>query len=192
MSIMLEMKRQTADYHAATENILREHLFSCQLSEHRYYDVINTFYAAYSSLEAAISIFPLTSGLLKRRSKIELLKKDLIYLRSGYPVRAPYISAPFLPDVTNEASALGVMYVMEGSTLGGKIIINHLMKYDWMSVHLCGNFFSNYGSSRRYMWNEFCQVMDNFFAGNDQTANHLVNGAKIAFEYIYSLLIQIR
>ncbi len=192
MSIMLEMKKQTADCHADAENILRNKLFDCQLSPSRYYDVINAFYAAYSSLESAISGFPLTSELLKKRSKIELLKKDLIYLRSGYFVKAPYISAPPLPRVANEAAALGVMYVMEGSTLGGKIIVNHLMKYDWMNVDLYGNFFSNYGSDRSDMWSEFGQVVNGFFVANNQAANQLVSGAKIAFEYIYSLLIRIR
>src|SRR5690606_11726229 len=111
--------------------------------------------------------------------------------RSGYFVKAPYISAPPLPRVANEAAALGVMYVMEGSTLGGKIIVNHLMKYDRMNVELYGNFFSNYGSDRSDMWIEYGQVVNGFFVANYQDANQLVCVATIAFEYIYSLLIQI-
>lgn len=192
MSIMLELKRQTAGCHADTESVLREQLCNCQLSQSRYYNVINAFHAAYLSLESAVSVFPLTSQLLKTRSKIELLKKDLIYLRSVCYVKAPCISAPSLPYVANEAMALGVMYVMEGSTLGGKIIINHLSKYDWMTVDFCGNFFNNYGSGRSHMWSEFGQVVDSFFIANNHAANHLIIGARIAFEYIYSLLIQVR
>ncbi|HTF85944.1 MAG TPA: biliverdin-producing heme oxygenase [Cellvibrio sp.] len=192
MSMMLHMKAETAVHHAQTESLLRERLFNKQLSQRCYCDVLNVFYTAYSSLESAIANFPLTAQLLKDRSKIELLKKDLIYLRSASSVKVHYLSNPDLPRVANEAAALGVIYVMEGSTLGGKIIISYLKKYDWMDVDLCGNFFSNYGDSRGRMWNEFGEIVNSFSSANQHAATHVVSGAKLAFDYIYSLLMQIR
>lgn len=191
MAIMLEVKSRTAAYHADTERLLREKLFKNGLSQSCYLRVISAFHRAYSSLEGVIADYPVPAQLLKKRSKLELLEKDLIYLRNATKTARPLIFIDEPPHVANEAVALGVLYVMEGSTLGGKIINKYLMQHEWMSVDLIGNFFNNYGDDCSRMWKEFGCIVDGFSHANSLAADHLVNGARLAFQYIHSVLSQV-
>lgn len=191
MKIMLEMKSQTAVCHAEVEQLLRDKLFTGTLSQDEYCDVITAFYQAYSSLEAAASRFPAAKKLLAVRSKIELLQKDLIYLtnnRKGHESDV-FVSEP--PVVPTEAVALGVLYVMEGSTLGGKIVNNYLMKYEWMNVDTHGNFFNSYGDKRSDMWTEFGRFLEQYATDNPSSSDQIIQGATLAFHYIHSLLRQV-
>ena len=84
-----------------------------------------------------------------RRRRAGLFAADLAALGAPVPV-----GAPGLPDVRGTDEALGRMYVLEGSTLGGTFIDRHLAALpSFAGVQLRA--FSPYGAATGSMWAAF-------------------------------------
>ena len=62
--------------------------------------------------------------------------------------------------MTTHFSALGAIYVLEGSTLGGKIIKDLIWKQLGISSNLGFAFFNGYGSDTVTMWQTFKLAID--------------------------------
>jgi heme oxygenase (biliverdin-IX-beta and delta-forming) len=84
-----------------------------------------------------------------RRRRAALFASDLAVL--GAP---PSEDAPELPPVTSTDEALGRMYVLEGSTLGGTFIDRHLAALPALAGVRIGAF-SPYGEETGAMWADF-------------------------------------
>jgi len=68
-----------------------------------------------------------------------------------------------IPAISNNASAFGALYVMEGSTLGGLMIKKMLS--DTLSLSDAQlSFFAGYGKQTRERWNYFVQALNGFTA----------------------------
>jgi len=88
--------------------------------------------------------------------------------------------APSLPYVTNTLQAFGVMYVMEGSTLGGLIISKMLREKGIEIINNGLTFFEGYGEDTLEMWHRFTECLDDNFKKDDQI-NQIVLSAKGTF-----------
>jgi heme oxygenase len=60
-----------------------------------------------------------------------------------------------MPVLQNAASALGSLYVMEGSTLGGRIIEKNLLLRLRLLPETGGSYFAGYGKRTGQMWRDF-------------------------------------
>jgi heme oxygenase (biliverdin-IX-beta and delta-forming) len=89
---------------------------------------------------------------LNRRYKAHLLELDLRAL--GHEVPAPAV-LPELPALATLAGALGGLYVVEGSTLGGRHIHRHLMAKIPDSIRAASRFLTCYGPETGRMWTAF-------------------------------------
>jgi heme oxygenase (biliverdin-IX-beta and delta-forming) len=96
------------------------------------------------------------------RCRADLFAADLVTLGA-----TPADAAPQLPTVTDTDDALGRLYVLEGSTLGGTFIDRHLTGLPALSgVRLRA--FSPYGPDTGAMWHAFRRVTrDRVTAGGD-------------------------
>lgn len=83
------------------------------------------------------------------RRNAGLLEKDLHELGGA----APQEFCQDLPPIRSHAEALGALYVLEGSTLGGKIISKMIAGKLDSSAGL--KFFNGYGEKTGTMWKEF-------------------------------------
>ena len=120
-----------------------------------YAELLKHFYAYFNSVEAAIAPY-ITTGLLpdhSERRNSEYLKKDIEDLGGN----VNELSDVMIPEISNTLQALGAMYVMEGSIMGGPIIVQMLAKY---GVTHGVSFFSGYGESTGAMWAKFVGVMN--------------------------------
>lgn len=63
------------------------------------------------------------------------------------------------PVFHNEAEALGALYVLEGATLGGRLIIKQLKKNDSFSA-LPLAYYDVYGDRTGFMWKQFLEVIN--------------------------------
>ena len=120
-----------------------------------YAELLKHFYVYFKAVEAAIAPY-ITTDLLpdhSERRNSEYLKKDIEDL--GGDVHE--LSDVKIPDISNTLQALGAMYVMEGSIMGGPIIVQMLAKY---GVNHGVSFFSGYGESTGTMWAKFVDVMN--------------------------------
>lgn len=62
-------------------------------------------------------------------------------------------------ELANEHEALGAMYVIEGSTLGGNVIAKQLSKTEGFD-EVTFNFFGCYQENTGLMWKNFKEVLD--------------------------------
>ena len=119
-----------------------------------YVRLLNWLYGFYAPLERRIRIY-LTPDVfpdIDKRTRSEFLLWDI--LESGIPVPVPDFCKD-LPVINSFARALGALYVLEGSTLGGRIIagmISHLLD---ASTPNNLSFFNGYGAETGQMWKNF-------------------------------------
>jgi heme oxygenase len=97
---------------------------------------------------------------IKTRLKAHLIERDLKTL--GYSHRQisdlPLCSS--LPDLSSSERALGCLYVLEGTTLGGQVLARHFQKVLGISPKTGGAYFSGYGHQTGPMWNSFINFLD--------------------------------
>jgi heme oxygenase len=93
---------------------------------------------------------------LHRRGKTVALERDLERAGVGARARArlPRLRAPALRTL---GEVLGVMYVVEGSTLGGRAIHKECRRLGLDPAGL--SFFDVYGAETGPLWRRFCAVL---------------------------------
>ncbi len=111
-----------------------------------------------------------------RRRRAALFADDLAALGSagGSPAR------PELPPVRDTGEALGRLYVLEGSTLGGTFIDRHLATLPDLSGSVRLRAFSPYGPDTGPMWHAFRRAARAHVAGGGD-ADRLVGAARATF-----------
>lgn len=90
------------------------------------------------------------------RQKLSALTSDLVKLKTDiHPpsVEAGFIQSPF--------HALGCAYVLEGSTLGGQVILRHLKQIPEIAVDEPFNYYALYGSEVGPRWKVFQELVNN-------------------------------
>ena len=131
------------------------------------------------------NIFPALTDIipdLSKREKLNLIDKDLNYL---IPER-PDTTSGFEPQLSNHPSsayALGCMYVLEGSTLGGRVILKHIAHSLEILPDTGGAFFAGYGEKTGSLWKGFLQSL-NEYAENNISDEEIIEGAKDTFTSI--------
>lgn len=85
-----------------------------------------------------------------------------------------------LPRIENVACALGAMYVLEGSTLGGRFISKMIAeKLDLPDTEGI-RFFTGYGSHTSEKWDLFKDLLNNYTASN-MVENEVIEAANQTF-----------
>jgi heme oxygenase len=122
-----------------------------------YIKLLQLFGSYFSGLDHLISLHlnKLSLPDYGKRRKANLIAADLISLGAK-----PFTPAEdrLLPQILNHAQSLGALYVIEGSTLGGQIISQLLVRQlgDISAI----SFFSGYGADTMAMWQKFKAVLD--------------------------------
>jgi len=130
------------------------------------------------------TIFPLIKHILhdiEARRKLELIRNDLKYFGVSDPLENNY--RPFQHNIS-PAFALGYMYVVEGSTLGGRVILKHVQSKLAVDENNSGSFFAGYRSLTGSTWKNFLQVLMDY-TYKAQCGDEVIEGAQHAFESIY-------
>jgi len=128
-----------------------------------YRTLLCELWGIYAPLEAALSgIVWAPTGSVFDRSKAQRLRRDLISL--GVPSRR--ISAlpqrSELPSILSPADAMGVLYVLEGATLGGQIILRQVTSKLGLTAQSGAQFFAGYGASTGQKWRDFVSALERF------------------------------
>ena len=125
----------------------------------QYEFLLKTFYTFFAPLEKRLctvsTLEQLTTALQLR--KADSLYRDIISLNGSTENLA---LCENLPDCSNLSEALGIMYVLEGSVLGGKAIANIISKNMKDDPSLPFSFFLYYGDEPQAMWNKFRHSLD--------------------------------
>lgn len=120
-----------------------------------YADLLKHFYAYFNAVEHAIRPYITTAVLpdIAERRHSGYLKADIEELGAGTG-ELPVVT---VPQISSVVEALGALYVMEGSIMGGSIIVQMLAKY---GVTKGVSFFSGYGEATGQMWGKFIAVLN--------------------------------
>ena len=151
--VLQAMRRATASDHERVEQILD--LMSPALDRARLVDVLTRMHGFWQAAEAGLDTWaarePADAAALDwpRRRRSALFASDVDALGG-----APADDVPALPDLPDTDAALGRLYVLEGSTLGGTFIDRHLAALPALAADRV-RAFSPYGSDTGAMWAAF-------------------------------------
>lgn len=168
------IKDATQQSHQKLEKIVILKLKAIR-SNSEYAELLMHFYCYFNALEKAIAPY-ITPQLLPdhaNRRNSEYLKRDIEELGSSVN-ELPLVT---LPEIKNTLQALGALYVMEGSIMGGPYIVKMLAK---LGVEKGISFFSGYGPETGNMWSSFIAVL-NAQATNETAENIAINAANATF-----------
>jgi heme oxygenase len=115
------------------------------------------------------------------RRKTHFLEQDLQSLSSNHPLERRIEIPPIMTP--NFMSSLGVMYVLEGSTLGGMLIAQHLLE----KTHFSTAYYGCYGQRTAQMWREFMAAVEQFSAQEAYDEAFVVACARKMFSQIHQL-----
>jgi len=149
-----ELKSATHVSHQQLEKTVVLRLKSIR-SEADYAVFLTYFYAYFHAVEQAIADF-ITPEVLPdyaERRNSDYLKQDIESL-GGTVEALPTAIAPFIDST---AAALGALYVLEGSIMGGPYIVQMLQKH---GIAKGFSFFSGYGADTGKMWLAFTETLD--------------------------------
>lgn len=126
-----------------------------------YRRLLEMMYGFYQPLEQQIDAFVNEENMpgYGERRKASLLIQDITVLNNNMPV-VPERICTELPVIESYAQAIGAMYVLEGSALGGKIIAGMIQKRV-EEVDAALYFFTGYGEKAMEMWNAFKEQVNN-------------------------------
>ena len=154
-------------------------------SDGDYADLLRHFYAYFNHLEGAIAPFISTEVLpdkAKRRNSA-YLKADIEEL--GFNIYE--LPATTVPKISNTLEALAALYVMEGSIMGGSIIVQMLAK---AGITKGISFFSGYGPATGEMWGGFLAVL-NAAARNNEEENVAIETANATFTHFSEVFAEV-
>lgn len=179
-TLRTRLRTETHEIHVELERALN--LLDPKLTLARYGQLLQRFYGCYAPLEMALRELAVASSwreLLSQRWKTSALVADLNYLgtRSHEVERLPI--AANLPALANQADAMGALYVVEGSTLGGAVLSRHFADRFGLSRDRGLAFFNVYGDRTGEMWQRYLAALADY--DNDHDAERVVAAAKATF-----------
>lgn len=175
------LKELTLPFHTELEKMpIAVMLADGLIEKEKYADYLTKIAAIHQVLE------PLIVGMSEwthyeidpsQRLRLPLLLADLEALgKTNILIESAVLDTPW-----NFATAVGAMYVLEGSTMGGQILsrkLSHILGDDGIA---CTRYFQAYGENSMKRWGEFCQFLDLFEAANPHSCDQVILGACAMF-----------
>ena len=171
-SILARLRLETRGEHEAVEQVLD--LMAASLTREGYRQRLQQFYGFYAPLEAALQARcdrvagdagnagdkALSTGthsaLAVRLNKTAHLRQDL--RRLGVMIEDLPLCRD-LPPLETQTEVLGCLYVLEGATLGGRMITRHVQATLGITLEAGGSFFEGYGADTGKMWQTMRQLL---------------------------------
>ncbi|MFB9329126.1 biliverdin-producing heme oxygenase [Paenibacillus aurantiacus] len=164
MNVLQQLREHTATFHKQIEqNPYAKGIMDQSLTIDGYQAYLSKFYGFIEPIEREIASRPEWSEYEFRfddRTKADLIASDLRELGLSETELAALPRCAELPDVSDFEGALGYMYVLEGSTLGGQVIMRQFAKFLPVSADTNGKYFSSYGDDVRARWGEFRELLE--------------------------------
>ncbi len=175
------LRAQTAPLHDQIEALLGLPAAICTRDDYVLW--LARFLGLYEPLERALAGFPRWDTLgfaspLPRHSA--WLAADLVALGAD-PAGVPRAPPGMLPDLPTFAHALGTLYVLEGATLGGRVILRDLVARIGVPITGATGFFGGRGQAAGPMWQSFRTALDAYGRENPGLCPDVVTGAERTF-----------
>jgi len=176
-SVAQLLKEETIEVHTKAEKLLTPKLSSIKTYDD-YAAVLKMFYGYFHPLEKIIRKhinIDVLRDVDERRNSLFILHdlKSINYSTENLAV------CDDLPEIKSVADAFGCLYVLEGSTLGGRMISRMLMKNFYIKLGDNNlNFFNGYKEDTGKKWAHFLSVINQY----EENAETIVAAANKTFE----------
>lgn len=165
------LKEATRPHHDRLEQLMFvNQIMDGSLSVQQYQKLLVTNYLSHVYFEDYIytHLSPALRDELQisERVKLPALLKDVEELL--IPVPEVPADIAIIPVADDDASLMGAMYVLEGATLGGHVIVKRLLvnpNLQPMDLHY--HYYQAYGPDLINKWKQFCQVLNTRIAPED-------------------------
>ncbi|MGE8110438.1 biliverdin-producing heme oxygenase [Pseudomonas sp. NPDC086566] len=151
--LLLALREGTRDCHKTLE--ARLPFFSPCFDITDYRRLLQAYYGFHAPLEQHLSEY---QG--PERHKAATLTRDLLALGLSEADIGALPLCQALPTIHDEASALGVMYVLEGSTLGGQVLKRAMAERLGIGHDSGAAFLDVYGERTGSYWRSFLERLD--------------------------------
>lgn len=158
MPLLATLKNETAECHAGLEKSMD--VFHQVKSVPDYRALLAKFFTLYEPLEREMTRaidWPAAGWDFAARLKTPLLRDDLLALNTTEAEWAAWPRCEDLPIPANLGEGVGVLYVLEGSTLGGQMISKQFSQTLGIRPETGGKFFAGYGAATGTQWRAFGQ-----------------------------------
>lgn len=182
MSILDELKSETRPEHDSIESTLN--LMDPSMDEDKYKKILKGFYGYYKTVEELLrsrpEIYP------EERWKLSTLENDLNF----FNIKSESISAISSEEIPHKSleDLLGLIYVIEGSTLGGQVLSQHFQKKFALAQNGGLSFFSGYGPQTMNKWKETKSRIEDLVQNNHLNHSALIEAAKASFSSLENWL----
>jgi heme oxygenase len=177
--LSLTLRQESAQLHERIEATLRLPDAIRDAADYRAW--LLRYLGFYAPLECLYRAFEGWTALgieLSRHARSGCLDDDLAALavdRTTFSYAAPDL----LPDLPTLSHALGSLYVVEGSRLGGRVILRHLERRMGPEIAGATRFFR--GDTAAPAWQSFRATLDGFGFRHPELRTDVVVGAKRTF-----------
>ncbi|GGF05650.1 biliverdin-producing heme oxygenase [Flavobacterium limi] len=178
-----DLKNKTSDSHRKLESLpISASILSPGMTISDYIQYLTLMYDVHKNTENVV--FPLLSEIitdLDQRKKSHLIKEDFDFLQYNKTDSNPIFGAQ---DIT-VPFALGILYVIEGSSLGGRYILKNISTIPGLDKNQGISYFQGYGDKTGSYWKNFLGYLSGYEEKHN-CGNTIIEGAIYAFESIYN------
>lgn len=181
IEVLAHLRAATREPHERLEAALD--LLAPPLERARFARVLVRFHGLHAAWEPAMSARAGLAEMISARTRLPHLRADLLALGSS-PGEIDALPAcrPAAALADTEAGAWGSLYVMEGSTLGGKMIARALAGAPWLPPAGL-TYFDARGADTGRLWRALGQALD-AAAPTAAQREALAHGAAEAFDVV--------
>lgn len=178
-----ELRKATAPLHGQLEALpVSQSILAPEVSIQEYLRYLDLMHDVIVDVET--TLFPILSteiNSLNERRKTSLLERDFEVL--GFKKQKKLRLTAFSEQVNSIGFAMGVFYVIEGSSLGGRVIYKHIHKVLGLNADSGAAYFSGYGELTGMLWKEFMTELVTHGQKN-HNGDEIIAGANYAFGVI--------
>jgi heme oxygenase (biliverdin-IX-beta and delta-forming) len=145
-----------------------------------YRDYLEGMFGYHCPFEQSLSRHPVRRFLpdYAERRKADLLAADLMAMGATPDSIGALRHCAKIPLGQDEASALGSLYVLEGATLGGQVLLQMVEQRLQLNSHTGAGYLSSYGANVPAMWQRFCCAVEAWCT--DSTRRAMAASAAVA------------
>jgi heme oxygenase (biliverdin-IX-beta and delta-forming) len=183
-SLSGRLRASTAHLHARVDVLLG--LPATVQDRQDYCRLLERFFGLYEPLERSFLRFDEWERLglaLSSRNHSSNLSHDLLALGIDL-CRIPLASQAMMPELPTFPHALGALYVLEGSALGGRIILHELEARAAREIAGATRFLEGRGLETGRMWSTFRTTLDDFGCAWPHLREDVLSGAERVFRAI--------
>ncbi len=179
-TIGARLKNETMAAHLSLESHARlKPLGEGELTMSAYGEVLQRFLPFWEAIEAAAYRRADIAEILpdiQERFLSSKLSDDL----SALKMPRLTVAAPQIDWIKDLPSAIGSIYVLEGSTLGGRVIIKRVMDQLGLTADHGASYYAGYGAETGTKWKAFQQAI-HAYPWDDHAADTIIQAANQTF-----------